>query len=113
YSFTPLVAQETIIIPPGGGSGMGVGPTSKYSNKIIEVQNPVFNDLKIFLPEKLENKSILITLLNPNGQAVLVQKSKNIEREIHLDIDYLLPGIYFLHLQTDSINQTFKIVKPF
>jgi len=110
YTLTILVAKETIIIPPGGGTGQGFGkpPTSNR----FEIQNPFTDNLCIFVPKDFDTKSVItLSLYNFNGLIVKKQSFESFSSQLIFSVNELPSGMYILHIETDNAVQVFKVIK--
>lgn len=86
--------------------------TGSKSDKAIEIfPNPANNYLTIRLPLK-ESKPIQVTILNTEGKPVFKRQytlQKGMQ-QIILDHLNLLPGSYFIHLESSNLNETRTLI---
>lgn len=83
------------------------------TNNTIIYPNPFTDKLNINLKE-IEAQNIKISIYNINGTEIYTKNFSNFENHTTVSIDELnlySTGIYFLKIQTDNSNKTFKIIK--
>ncbi|MFN0174455.1 MAG: T9SS type A sorting domain-containing protein [Saprospiraceae bacterium] len=110
YTFRALIANSTILDPPGGGGGQGLGkgPT----NERFEVQNPFKDNLHVFVSKQSSTGGkATMRMMNINGQVVLEQKFDCLSSEVSIPVEWLAPGVYILQIETDFEAQTLKLIK--
>lgn len=76
--------------------------------------NPVVNEIKFSIDNKLNIKDLKITISDSMGRTVLNNKLSVVNKsEFSLDVRSLLPGNYFLNLSSGHISQSkrFNIIK--
>lgn len=77
-----------------------------YSKKLVAYPNPVKHSITIDLPNNLGRA--IMTLSNSTGQMV---RSVEIYDQQNMNLDHLVPGIYFLSIESADWNTTQKIIK--
>ncbi len=109
YTFTVIVAKETISIPQGG---TGQGFVKDPSSNTFTVQNPFKDNLVVFTPLQYAEQGICtMRLLNTQGITELEQKLEPLNTAVSFPIEWLPPGIYFLQIETGLELQVLKVVK--
>ena len=90
---------------------MLVGNKSITINKEINVfPNPAGSTLKVILPTIFENE-ISISIYSFSGEKISSKKHFTNTNELKLDIEFLKPGNYFIHIQDKNNIQTKKFIK--
>jgi len=111
YTFTALTAKQTIVIPSGGingSQGYGVGPNIGT----FRVQNPIIDNLHLFIPEEFEMcRNASIRLFNSDGQLVFENNLEYLSSHISFSVEWLQVGVYILQIETSSKVETLKVIK--
>ena len=111
YTFTALTAEQTIVKPSGGNNeslGYGVEPTIGT----FKVQNPIIDNLHLFIPEEIEmSGNASIRLFNSDGQIVFENELEYLSSHISFSVEWLQEGVYILQIENNSKVETLKVIK--
>ena len=111
YQFIPMTAEETILIPTGGGIKIQ-GFAKEPATQRVQAQNPFDDGLHVFFPTNFSDLGkVSIKLLNFNGQIVLEQRVELTSSEFTVPVGKLSTGIYFLVVETEKELQVIKVYK--
>jgi len=82
-----------------------LGVEEKKTKKLSIYPNPVFNQLNISSPTKIDK----ISITNVSGKKVL---KKNIHADkIHIDMSNYRNGMYFIQIESDTKKHTYRVIK--
>jgi hypothetical protein len=113
YSFTALTATATLGYSSGFGIDPGQGSSKNLISESIKVENPIKNNINVFVPqESIESGQAIMHLMNANGQLLSEYKFDMQSDQLSFPVEWLNPGIYFLKIKTDIETITLKIIKP-
>ncbi len=85
-----------------------VQQVKRKNNSIQIYPNPVHDKLSIHIPEKLKGKYILV-IRDISGSIVRHQEFRY-RPSFSIGMSSISPGVYFLHLQSDTVNFTQQII---
>jgi|GEM_PF-931015 len=109
YQFDAIIERNPPICngcPPTGERNL----RNKHKD-VIRVQNPVSDYLNIFFTQALFlGGTKKYTLLDISGKTIFQEQFKVTEPQIAIPIDSIVPGLYFLHVESEDDVQTVKVV---
>ena len=112
YSFTALIASNTIFSPTGISVGPGQGSVESSFYNAFKVESPFANNINVLVPQTFtDGEKARIHLLNTNGQLLLNRTFDLQSTQVSFPSDWLLPGVYILQIETGEGVQSFKVVK--
>jgi hypothetical protein len=79
-----------------------VKTSNEVSEQVVVFPNPAKNKTRIYLPQSMINKPVLISFINSSGQVYRKLRIDNPGNAEEIDITGLKQGIYFLMITSDN-----------
>lgn len=106
--FSELAQQK---LEPREQDVVVAGITSNSVSTIKAFPNPFDSELNLHIDKQDNNKRITVTIYSEHGSIVKQDIVESTSGNIKLPLEELMPGIYYLKIQTDEITEHLKVIK--
>lgn len=110
YTFKMLSAQEVLLSSPESEPTVGINDID--GGEPIRIENPVKDNLILFIPESLrDGTESLIQIWNMGGQRILHQQVRFSDFQHKLLLEGVASGFYLMEVKNKNQRHLLKIIK--